>query len=44
MLQIEFKLNGCTDISEVFFTRNEVKETIDTTDAYCNYLIPEDKS
>lgn len=40
MLQIEFKLNGCIDVQEVFFTRNGVKETIDSTDAYCNYNLP----
>lgn len=41
LLQIEFKLNGCVDIFEVSYLKDGVKETLDSTDTYCNYLIPE---
>ena len=40
-LQIEFKLNGCVSIEEVSYHLNGVKELIDSTDSYCNHLVPD---
>ena len=44
LLQIEFKLNGCVNITEVSYSLNGVKTTLNSTDTYCNYLLPEDKT
>ena len=40
-LQIEFKLNGCVSVEEVSYHLNGVKELIDSTDSYCNHLVPD---
>ena len=39
-LQIKFKLYGCINVTDVSYTLNGTRYTLDSTDAYCNHLVP----
>lgn len=41
-IQIQFVVSGCAELNEVSTYVETVKKT-NTTEAYCNYLVPEDK-
>ena len=40
-LQIKFKLYGCINVTDVSYTLNGTRYTLDSTNAYCNHLVPE---
>lgn len=42
-LQVEFKLNGCVNVTEVSYSINGTAPIVLTTSGYCNYLVPENK-
>lgn len=41
-LQIKFKLYGCINVTDVSYTLNGTRYTLDSTNAYCNHLVPDD--
>ena len=42
-LQVEFKLNGCVNVTEVSYTINGTDTQVLSTQGYCNHLVPADK-
>lgn len=40
LLQVEFQLNGCINITEVSYTINDTKVQLNSTGGFCNHLVP----
>ena len=41
-LIIDFKLNGCVTVNEVYYVVNDVQELL-SINGYCNHLVEEDR-